>query len=38
MKHNFEMQQALNHSTSWTYSKIETARNQSHDNEHSRRD
>ncbi len=37
-RHDFEMQQALNHSTSWTYSETETARDQSHDNEHSRRD
>ena len=37
-KHDFEMQQALNHSTSWTYLKTETARDQLHDNEQSRRD
>ncbi len=37
-RHDSEMQWALNRSTSWTYSEIEIARNQSHDNEHSRRD
>jgi len=37
-KHDFEMQWALNHSTSWTYSETETAKDQLHDNEHSKRD
>ena len=37
-RHDSEMQWALNRFTSRTYSKIETARDQSHDHEHFRRD
>ena len=37
-RHDSEMQQALNRSTSWTYSETETARDQLHDNEHFKRD
>ena len=37
-KHDFEMQQALNHSTDWTYLETETARDQLRVNEHFRRD
>ena len=37
-RHDSEMQWALNRSTSWTYSKTETARDQLHNNEQSRRD
>ncbi len=37
-RHDFEMQQALNHSTNQTYQETETARDQSHVNEHSKRD
>ncbi len=37
-RHDFKMQWALNRSTSWTYSETETARDQSHDHEHSKRD
>ena len=37
-RHDFEMQQALNRSTSQTYSETETAKDQSHHNEHFKRD
>ncbi len=37
-RHDFEMQRALNCSTSQTYSETETAKDQLHDNEHFRRD
>ena len=38
VKHDFEMQWALNRSTNQTYQETKTARDQSCINEHSRRD
>ncbi len=38
MRHDFEMHQAMNHSTSQTYQQIEWARNQSKHNRDSRKD
>ncbi len=37
-RHDFEMQQALNHSLSWTYQETETTKDQLHDNRHFKED